>query len=133
MPTPSEALAHGVVALTPQEAVMKAADAYPDGVVGVFDFVVRRSDRVGSDWFLDSEGDYRDQRNIAVRIGPAAMAELRARCGRHLSGLLGHEVRVLGPAMRVRVELISDGHLTGKYYYQTQVPVRDARAIELVG
>jgi hypothetical protein len=130
-PTPTEALFRGMIKLTPEEAVMKAASAYPRPVVGVFEFQVRRAELVGPNLFLNSESDYRDQRNLSIRIEPAALSELHKRFGDNLSLLLGRKVRVVGPAVRVRIDFTENGRATGKYYYQTQVPVRDARQVEL--
>ena len=131
VPTPTQALYRGMVKLTPEEAVMKAADAAPRPVVGVFEFEVRRAEQVGPNFFIGSEGDYRDPRNLSARILPRALAELHARFGPDLSkAFIGRKVRVVGGAMRVRVDFIGNGQPTGKYYYQTQLPVGDANQIE---
>jgi hypothetical protein len=133
-PTPSEGLAHGVPKLTPEEAVIKAAAAYPRMVFAVFEFRVRRAEQVGPNFFLNSEDDYRDQRDLSIRILPNVERRLRERFGADLShALLGHDIRVIGPAVRTRVDFIDDaGKVSGKYYYQTQVPVIDDREIEVL-
>ena len=131
VPTPSEALYRGMVKLTPQEAVMKAADAAPRNVVGVFEFEVRRAEQVCPNFFIGSEGDYRDPRNLSVRVLPQAMAELHARFGPDLSkAFISRKIRVVGAARRVRIDFVDHGRVTGKYYYQTQLPVGDANQIE---
>jgi hypothetical protein len=113
---------------------MKAAAAYPRMVFGVFEFRVRRAEQVGPNFFLNSEQDYRDQRDLCIRILPSAERLLRDRFGRDLrTTLLGHDIRVIGPAVRTRVDFVDDfGRASGKYYYQTQVPVIDSREIEVV-
>jgi hypothetical protein len=59
------------------------------------------------------------------------MSELHARLGPDLSkAFIGRKVRVLGAASRVRIDFIGNGRPTGKYYYQTQLPVGDANQIE---
>ena len=112
---------------------MKAADAAPRGVYGVFELDVSRAEKVGPNFFLNSERDYRDQRNLSVAIGPKVQSELRQRYGEDLrTALLGRKMLVFGYARRVRVDFISGGRRSGKYYYQTHVPVGDVRQIELV-
>jgi hypothetical protein len=132
MLTPSLALRRGMVKLTPQEAVMKAAEAAPRGIYGVFELEVRRAEQVGPNFFLNSELDYRDPRNLSVAIGPKAQAELRKAHGDDLGkGLKGKKLQILGYARRVRVDFTSNGRPSGKYYYQTHVPIGDARQIGL--
>jgi hypothetical protein len=122
-----------MIKLSPQEAIMKAADAAPRGVYGVFELDVSRAEKVGPNLFLNSEKDYRDQRNLSVAIGPKVQSELRQRYGEDLrTALLGRKLLVFGYARRVRVDFISGGRRSGKYYYQTHVPVGDVRQIELV-
>jgi hypothetical protein len=125
-------LEHGIVKLTPEEAVMKAADAFPRPVLAVFEFRVQRAEQVGPKFFVGSEEDYRDPRNLSTEILPAALTGLHARFGPDISkALLGRKLRVVGAARRVRIDIIGNGHPTGKYYYQTHVPVSDASQVEL--
>lgn len=132
--TPSAAIFRGMVKLTPIEAVMKAADAAPRGVYGVFELRVSRAEQVGPNFFLNSEKDYRDQRNLSIRIDPRAMVALRTKHGDDLrTALMGKTIRVLGNARRVKVDFYSYGKRTDKYYFQTHVPIADARQIEIVG
>jgi hypothetical protein len=131
---PSEALRRGMIKLSPQEAIMKAADAAPRGVYGVFELDVNRAETVGPNFFVNSEKDYRDQRNLSVAIGPSAQSELRRRYREDLrEAMLGRKLLVFGYPRRVRVDFISNGRRSGKYYFQTHVPVGDARQIELIG
>ena len=87
---------------------------------------------MGPNFFLNSEPDYRDPRNISVRIMAPAQPEMRARWGNDLSRLIGQRLWVLGPSIRTRIDLIdSAGRPTGKYYYQTHELVRDANQVQL--
>ena len=54
-----------------------AADKAPDRVPGVFVLNVQASGRSNGDLYLNSETDYRDQRNLSIRILPKAQDELR--------------------------------------------------------
>jgi hypothetical protein len=130
--TPSAAIFRGMVKLAPHEAVMKAADAAPRPVYGVFELRVSRAEQVGPNYFLNSEKDYRDQRNLSISIGPRALATLRTKHGDDLrAALMGKTIRVLGSARRVKVDFYSYGKRTDKYYFQTHVPIADARQIEI--
>jgi hypothetical protein len=132
--TPSDALRRGMVKLAPQEAVMKAADAAPRGVYGVFEMEVSRAEQVGPNFFLNSEKDYRDQRNLSIAIGPHARDALLKQLGADLnSALMGKKIRVVGYAKRIKIGFTVRGRFTDKYYYQTHVPIGDARQIEIVG
>lgn len=115
-------------AYTPQEAVMRAADAAPGGVDGVFVLEVRATGRQGEWLYLNSETDYRDQRNLSVAVGPELAADLTRRFGQDAGGFLkGRRVAILGAARRVRIELTDpNGSPTGKYYYQTHVRLQGA-------
>jgi len=133
-PTPGEALAAGKPLLTPEEAVFAATEAGPrNGVRGVFEMPVQRAEAVGRRFFLNSQQDYRAQGNLSVAIHPVALKAVRERFGDDLSqAFLGRTVRVSGRAERVRVDLLDNGHRTGRYYYQTHVTVFDPRQIEVL-
>jgi hypothetical protein len=131
-PTPSSAISQGMVRLYPEEAVMKAADAAPGFVTAVFDFTVRRAEQVGTDFFLNSEEDYRDPRNVSVVLDPEVQRQLRNSYGNDLSGyFLGHHLLALGAVRRVQIDFIDDrGKSSGKYYYQTHIRVASPRQLE---
>lgn len=123
-PTPLDALARGVVLLHPMEAILKAADVAPAPVSGVFDLTVRAAGFDRGTLYLNSEADYRDQRNLTISIRPTALAALQKRFGSELvARFKGHRILVLGQARRVRIDFIEDGKPSGKYYYQTHVLV----------
>ena len=77
--------------------------------------------------FLNSELDYRDQRNLSVVLSPQAVQGLQERLGADpLVALQGKNILVTGSAARTRIAFIVDGVPTDKYYYQTHVNVTDA-------
>jgi len=132
-PGPLAALARGVVRLLPSEAISKAADAAPGGVVAVYDMSVRRADLDNGTLYLNSEVDYRDQRNLTVSIPARALPRLRKALGEDLeSRLKGQRILVLGKARRVRIDFTSSGRPTGKYYYQTHVLLTDPAQLQIV-
>jgi len=134
--TPAQALASGVGEVGPPEAIMRAADAGPArlGVRAVFAMPVRRAEKVGKRFFLNSEADYRDQRNLSVAIESGAYRLLRDRFGKKLDrAFLGRHLRVYGLARRVQISFGVNGRPTGLYYYQTHVTVTDPAQIEFIG
>lgn len=121
--------------MTAAQAVMAAADAAPRGVPGHFAMVVRRAEMVGPRLFLNSEADYRDQRNLSIAVQPHALAGLRGRFGKDLrAALVGRDIRVRGVARRVRIGIFkNNGRATRLYYYQTHVVVDSVEQISVVG
>lgn len=119
--------------ITPRQAVEKAADAAPAVVKGVFDIRVRSSGEQDGYLYLNSEQDYRDQRNLTVAIrsglGDALQARFGAAPGTYFKG---KHIRVTGVAQRVKIWFICNGRQTEKYYYQTHIVLEDAGQIEVI-
>ncbi len=67
--------------IEPREAILAAADAAPRSVPGIFAMRVAATGRVGGRVYLNSEADYRDQRNLSIAIAPAAARDLARRHG----------------------------------------------------
>src|SRR3546814_4863219 len=81
--------------------------------------------------YLNSELDYRDQRNLTIVVTSAAARALSVRMGSDLeAGMIGKQLRVHGVARRVKIVFFANGQATKKYYYQTHVLVTDAAQIE---
>lgn len=114
-------------------APIVAADKAPDHVPGVFVLNVQATGRSKGDLFLNSETDYRDPRNLSVRILPTAQAELRKKYGDDVeSALNGKSVAVMGWAAQTKILFTANGVDTGKFYYQTHVTVHSADQIQRV-
>lgn len=119
-------------ALTPVQAVFAAATAAPGATGGVFEFTVRATGRDGDCLYLNSEADYRDQRNLSIAVLPAVQQGLEQRFGPLATGLVGRTISVRGAARRVRIDFTDAGSPTGKYYYQTHVVVGAPGQIEVL-
>jgi len=118
--------------IAPADAVIRAANAAPDGVRGEFSFVVQGKGRELSRSFLNSQQDYRDQRNLTVVLSPEAHRQLRERLRADpLEALIGKEIIVRGEAIRTKIDFIVHGQPTGHYYYQTHVNVADSAQISV--
>ena len=120
--------------LSPREAIFGAAAEPRTGLSGTFVMTVGAVGRGGA-VYLNSEADYRDQRNLTVRLEPSAAAELEARLGTTLEDALrGRQIVVVDAiARRTRIDFLIDGQPSGKYYYQTHVRVPDASQLHVLG
>ena len=118
-------------ATTPRDAIWIAAQAEGRPVAGCFELSVQAvgDDRDGV--YLNSERDYRDPRNVTVRLSHAAARDLRDAIGGATLGdaLVGRSLTVRGSVVRQRILFVSEGQPTGQYYYQTHVRVGDVRQI----
>ena len=121
--------------ISPREAIVAAADAAPRSVPGVFAMHVTTTGRIDGRVFLNSEADYRDQRNLTVAIAPRAAQALAQRYGAAPDAYFrGRNIEVRGAARRERIDFTDDRHQpTGLYYYQTHVAVTEADQISVVG
>ena len=118
--------------LTPEQAIFRAADAAPAPVPGTFVMTVKAVGSQNGIAYLNSELDYRDQRNLSIAICPDAIAPLAAKFGGDLDKvLIGKTVAVSGAAMRFKIVFTINGAPTEKYYYQTHVDVCSAGQISL--
>lgn len=119
---------HGIAA---QDAVQMAAGSAPRGVMGVFKLHVRATGEQDGRLYLNSEEDYRDQRNVAIEIPPAAAKQLSEQLGADpLVALKDKDLLVAGVAQRVTIYFYdNDGRRTDKYYYQTHVRVYNPQQI----
>lgn len=90
---------------------------------------VGRTDRV----HLNSEDDYRDQRNLSIVLEYTAVQELAAQLGAPPEiALKGKQILVSGTARRVKIVFVADGKPTDKYYFQTHVVVTRASQIRVL-
>lgn len=103
--------------------IKAAADAAPRGVDGVYQFEIKASGTQRQRVYLNTELDYRDQRNITVSLTPQVAAEYAQKYGQPAENyFLNKSIRVRGSATRVKI-LFDSQKPNGKYYYQTHVPV----------
>ncbi|WP_044560994.1 hypothetical protein [Azospirillum sp. B4] len=117
---------------TPLDAVQRAAAAAPDGVSNTYALDVQATGREHGRIYLNSEKDYRDQRNVTVEILPAAVPAFRQAYGQDADTYLqGRRILVSGEAKRVTVWFFANGKQTEKYYYQTHIVVADPSQIQV--
>lgn len=115
---------------TARDAIeLAAAAAQVPGPAGYYRITVRA---VGTDrhrFFINSERDYRDQRNISLAFDPdQAKALVRMMRGRSVEeALVGRELVVWGRPERVRIAFRTGNGPTGLYYYQTHIRITNVR------
>jgi hypothetical protein len=115
--------------IEPVDAIRAANDDPRNGVRGEFIITVRALNNYPEQSFLNSEKDYRDQRNLTIRMPTSIIPKLEERLGVKFQDLKNRRLVVLGVAKRNRIDFIADGKPTGKYYYQTHVQVDSATQI----
>lgn len=119
-------------AMPAAEAVPLASAAPHSGVQGPFKMTVQASGEQNGIIYLNSEQDYRDQRNVSLEIPQQVAKELAAQLGGDpREKLLGKRLRVAGVAKRVKIYFMHDDKPTDKYYYQTHIHVVDAKQIQV--
>lgn len=117
--------------LTPQQAVMGAAESR-SGIEGHFVLLVRASGRQEM-LYLNSERDYRDPRNLSIAISPRVEGRLTELLNGPVPQMLnGRRIVVRGTARKTRIDFISNGRRSGKYYYQTHLRLTDARDLTVL-
>jgi hypothetical protein len=138
---PAMAQVVSIPPLSPVEAIQLAAAAAPDHEIqGTFLITVKATGdekKPKKKIFLNSELDYRDQRNLTVAIEQSAISGLEARYGKDFKAyFVGKQILVSGAARRVTIifgkpRVSPNGNLRNKYYFQTHVSVVDADQISL--
>lgn len=109
--------------IEPVDAVRAANDDPVYGVRGEFIITVKALDS-NPEWsYLNSERDYRDQRNLTIRLPTSITPKLEQRLGVKFQDLKNRRLVILGVAKRNRINFMNDNRPTGKYYYQTHVQV----------
>ena len=116
--------------ITPYDAIWRAAADPDHGVRGTFKLTVRAWGQQRDTIYVNSEDDYRDQRNISIDLLPGAQAGVTEKLGAP-DTLKGKSILVKGVAKRVKIWFVTNGQQTSKYYYQTHIQVSDASQIRL--
>lgn len=119
---------------SPLQVISMAAEAAPRPVLATVVLQVRAVGSQNDVTYLNSESDYRDQRNVSIAISSAARTKIEAVFGGDLSKVvIGKHILVKGRAQRVTIWFFDNsGRRSDKYYYQTQIPVFDPDQIRIV-
>ena len=117
--------------IEPTEAIRAANEDPSYGVRGHFVMTVKAIGGEHDVVFLNSERDYRDQRNLTVKMRKTLVPQVERRLGVPLQDLKNRRIVVLGTARRVRILFLDEaGRPSGKYYFQTHVAVTSETQID---
>jgi len=75
------AIGNFVAATDPMEIIRSAAESAPEGVKGEYVFNIKTAGKRGPAVYLNTELDYRDQRNVTVALHPNVIPQLKAQYG----------------------------------------------------
>jgi hypothetical protein len=111
-----------------------AAEAAPQPVLTTVALQVQAVGSQNGVTYLNSERDYRDQRNVSIAIPSQALADVEAKFGGPLDKTAyGKRILVKGAARRVTIRFFDqEGQRSNLYYFQTQIPVSGATQIQLL-
>lgn len=113
---------------SPRDAIELAAAVAPGRApAGFYRLTVRAVGVHNGRFYINSERDYRDQRNITLAFDAGQAQRLvRMMDGRSVEdALVGRELVVHGRPERVRIHFIDRRGPTGLYYFQTHIVIRD--------
>jgi len=115
------------------EIIYSAAVAAPDSVYGEYVLDIKEAGATSDGVYLNTELDYRDQRNVSVAIDEEVIQDFIYQLGESPQlHYKGKRIRVRGEAKRVKIHLYSKGRKTSKYYYQTHILVSDTSQIDII-
>lgn len=115
------------------DIIRGAAELAPNGLEGQYVLRIKAVGSQGSYVYLNTEHDYRDQRAVTVTLLPEVVNQLTTKYGlTPQEFFVDKSISVEGEARRTRVDFISQGKRTDKYYYQTHIRVTDMSQINVV-
>ena len=119
--------------LTDTMPVIKHAAA-AGGIQGEFILPVKATGSRRNRVFLNTEADYRDQRNITIALSPEVARLIEQQHGKSAQEFfLNKTIKVKGTAKRVKITFFWEGKPTEKYYYQTHIRVNSPEQLSVAG
>lgn len=108
-----------------------AAKSAPNGVKGLYQLSIQAAGRKRANVYLNTEFDYRDQRNVTIVLTPDVVKQCVEKFGSDPTDyFVGKSLIVDGEAKRVKIYLITNGRQTNKYYFQTHINVTNLSQIK---
>ncbi|CAM5190066.1 hypothetical protein [Alishewanella longhuensis] len=123
-----------VAASDTMDIIRNAAESAPKGVKGEYLLSIKATGKQGPVVFLNTELDYRDQRNVTVALHPNVIPQLKSQYGVTPEAFFtGKTILVKGHAQRVRIDFLDDTQKpSGKYYFQTHIRISNIAQIEII-
>ncbi|WP_417761935.1 hypothetical protein [Shewanella sp.] len=115
------------------DIIGSAATQAPQVVAGDYTLLIKAVGEQGAMVFLNTELDYRDQRNVTIALPKQVLPQMGIADFNALQHhFVNHAVHVRGDAMRVRIDFNRDHVPTGKYYYQTHIHIAKLSDISVI-
>lgn len=115
------------------EIIKSVAGSAPDGVEGEYVLKIKATGNQGRFVYLNTEFDYRDQRSVTVAIHPRLVPLFLEKYGATPQEyFVNKSVSVIGQAKRIRINFVSQGKPSSKYYFQTHIRVMDIAQIKVL-
>ncbi|MFQ6372443.1 hypothetical protein [Shewanella sp. YIC-542] len=115
------------------EIIRDAAQQAPAVVSGDYVLLFKAAGNKGGYTYLNTELDYRDQRNVTVALTPSMSVALQIRYGLPPAAFfVGKSVRIKGEARQEKIYLFCNGRVSSKYYYQTHINVSEMSQLEVL-
>jgi hypothetical protein len=122
--------------LTPNDAIRLAAEVAenrPSIADGNYQLFIQATGKQKGHVYLNSEKDYRDQRNVSINLMPQVLNGLKHKYKQEpLEFFHGKMIQVKGEPRRVKIWFYYEGKSNGMYYYQTHIVVSDVDQIKVV-
>ena len=105
------------------DIIRNAAESAPKGVKGEYLLSIKGTGKQGPVVYLNTELDYRDQRNVTVALHPNIIPQLKSQYGVTPEAFFtGKTILVKWHAQRVRIDFLDAKQKTSeKYYIKKQI------------
>lgn len=116
------------------DIIRNAAESAPKGVKGEYLLSIKGTGKQGPVVYLNTELDYRDQRNVTVALHPNIIPQLKSQYGVTPEAFFtGKTILVKGHAQRVRIDFLDATQKPSeKYYFQTHIRISNIAQIEII-
>ena len=116
------------------EIIRAAAAAAPEKIEGEYTLKIKATGSQRRILFLNTENDYRDQRNVSIALSPSVISDLSKQYGLDLERFFVNKtLKVKGEAQRVKIYFMrAPGVPSTKYYYQTHIPITSISQLQII-
>ena len=115
------------------QLIEKAKKRFPDGVTGTFQLPIKASGNVGGTVYLNSDLNYKNQRNISVVLPINTIKAFTKHYGEPPETyFIGKTIAVTGTVKRVKIYLYKNGKRSKKYFFQTHIKINKLNKINVL-
>ncbi|KFZ38018.1 hypothetical protein HR45_05765 [Shewanella mangrovi] len=114
------------------DVIAAAAAAAPQGVPGNYTFFVKAIGHSHPFFYLNTEEDYRDQRDITIVLPEPLLIQMGFKNTPAVEQYFLHKrIKVSGVAKREKIVFSHDGKPSSKYYYQTHILIEQPEQLSV--